>query len=148
MKKFLGSAWFAFLTTLVLAGATVAAFVFLKPMGNGIDNFTIKEIFSKYVGWAAGPVAALVSLLLIFILNGIRRIIRLRRVSLLHPIVILLGLLPWVALSWDLVMVEERNTQIANAIIDFVGRELFLGCAAAIVFVLVCSIPLLLPKRR
>ncbi|HRH94029.1 MAG TPA: hypothetical protein PKV72_05880, partial [Candidatus Peribacteria bacterium] len=73
MRRLLASGWFPVLTMLVLAAATALSYAFvLKPAGTDIGNDQILAI-AKIAGFAIGPVAALLSLLLAFILNGIRR---------------------------------------------------------------------------
>lgn len=145
MRRFLASAWFPFLTALVLAIATVGSLVWLKPTGEDIGNSQILEIV-KMAAWGVGPVIGLLSLSLMFILNGIRRLTRLRKVAVLHPVVVLLGLAPFAVFAWQLVMNEPRYTPIARAVIDFAGKEMFLGSAAAILFALILSLGLLIPS--
>ncbi len=140
MRRFLGSAWFAFLTMIVFAAATAGMFAILKPDGADVGSSEIVDIF-KIAGWAAGPACALLSFIVILILNGIRRITRTRKVFYLHPLVILLALLPWLGFGWQLTMNEHRYTPIAKAVIDFVGKEILVGSFVAIVFTLVLTIP-------
>lgn len=146
MRRFLGSAWFAFLTVDVFALATVAMFAVLTPDGADVGSTEITNIF-KIAGWVAGPVLALLSLLLIFVLNGIRRLAKIRRTFWLHPVVIILGLLPWFLFGWQLTMNEPRYTPIAKAVIDFIGKEMFVGSFVAILFVIILSIPGFFSKK-
>jgi len=140
MRRFLGSAWFAFLAVDVFALATVGMFAVLKPTGADVGSSEIVDIF-KIAGWVAGPLLGLLSLLLILILNGVRRLTKTRKILWLHPFVVILGLLPWFLFGWQLTMNEPRYTPIAKAVIDFVGKEIFVGSFAAIVFVIILSIP-------
>lgn len=147
MRRFLASAWFPVVTCLVLALGTVGAYMLvLKPTGADIGNSQIQEI-AKIAGYAAGPVLALVSLILAFILNGIRRLCRIRTVSWLHPVVVLVVLAPWIVFAWTMVMDEPRYTPIARAVIDFAGKPLFLGSAAALAFVILVSLLALIPVK-
>ena len=145
MRRFLGSAWFPFCTALVLAGVTVVAFAMLKPSPDVIGNYEIASI-AKIAGWAIGPVIGLLSLILAGILNLIRRIVRLRKVALLHPIIVLLSVGPWVVVAWQLTE-EPPFTPIARAVIEFAARPMLWGSLVACLFVIVLSIPLLLPKK-
>jgi hypothetical protein len=146
MRRFLGSAWFPFLASIILAGVTVVAYALLKPTGEDVGNEQVVQAF-RIAGWAAGPVAGLLSLLLMLILNGIRRLLRLRSVGLLHPVVVLLGVLPWLLFSWQLTG-EPPFTAFARAAIPFVGRPMLWGALAACAFTLLLSLPLLLPAKR
>ena len=145
MRRFLASAWFPFLICIVIAGVTVGAYAGLKPAGADVDNEEILKI-ARITGWAIGPAAGLLSLLLIGIMNVIRRVVRARRIGLLHPIVVLLGIAPWLALSWMLTD-EPRFTPIARAAIDFVGRPLLWGSLGGLLATLLLSLPLLIPSK-
>lgn len=146
MRKFLASAWFPFLACLVLGGVTVAAFAVLQPSGEDVGNSQVVAAF-KIAGWVAGLVMGLLSLLLIGILNLVRRIVRLRKVALLHPVVVLLGVLPWLVFGWSLTG-EPPYTAFARAAIEFVGRPMLWGALAATVFAILLSVPLLFPSRK
>ena len=80
MRRFLASAWYPFLTAVILAGVTVAAFAMLSPTGEDVGNGNVVSAF-KIVGWAIGPVMGVLALLKMIILNGIRRIVKLRKVA-------------------------------------------------------------------
>lgn len=147
MRRLLASGWFPVLTMLVLAAATVLSYVLvLKPTGADIGNDQILNA-AKIAGYAIGPVAALLSLLLAFILNGIRRLCKIRTICWLHPLVVLAAVLPWCLFAWQMVMEEPRYTAVARAVIDFTGKPLFLGCTAALAFILLCSLLALIPSR-
>lgn len=146
MRRFLAGAWFPFLICLVLAGTTAGAFALLAPTGENVGNSEIV----KWVGlgaWATGPIAGTLSFLAIGILNLVRRIVRLRRVNLLHPVVILLGVGFWVAAAWILAG-EAPFTPIARAIVPYVARPLLWGSLAATLLTIVLSLPLLFPKKK
>ena len=146
MRRFLGSAWFALLVSLVLAGVTLAAYAVLKPTGEDVGNSQIVQAFT-YAGWAAGPVIALLSFLLIAIVNLLRRMFRLRKIALLHPVTVLVGILPWFIFAW-IVTDEPPFTPFARAAIEFVARPMLWGALVAIIFTLVCSLPLLFSKKK
>ncbi len=146
MRRFLASAWFPLLTVLVMAGVSVAAYAMLKPTGDDVGNSQIVSVF-KIVGWAIGPAIALLSLILIGILNLVRRIFQMRRVNILHPVVVLMGIVPWLIFSW-VIMDEPRFTPIARAIIDFAGRPMLWGSLVATLFAIILSIPLFVGSRE
>ncbi len=146
MRRFLSSAWFALLMCLVLAGVTVAAYAVLQPTGEDVGNSQVVTAF-QIAGWAAGPVIGLLSFIVICILNLIRRIVRLRKKGLLHPVTVLIGIVPWLVFSW-VVMDEPRFTPFARAAIDFVGRPMLWGSLTATLLTILLSIPLLFSSSK
>jgi hypothetical protein len=144
MRKFLASFWFYFLICLVLGGVTAAAVAILKP-GADISNDQLL-LAMKIAGWAAGPVIALLSLILIGILNLLRRLMRVRKTAFLHPIVIIVGIVPWFVFAWTLTD-EPMYTDFARGAIEFVGRPMLWGSMVAILVTLLFSIPLLFPSK-
>lgn len=146
MRRFLSSAWFPFFIALVMAGVTVAAYAALKPTGEDVTNHQVLQAF-KIAAWAVGPVMGLLSLLLMGLLNLIRRMLRLRKVALLHPAVVLVGVLPWFIFGWSLTG-EPRYTTFARAAIEFVGRPMLWGALVALLLTIVLSIPLFLSSSK
>lgn len=147
MRRFLSSAWFPLCTALVLALGCAGVFAVLQPTGADVGNEQILRAF-RIAGWAAGPVGGLLALLTMLILNGIRRVIRLRSVQLLHPIVVLLGLAPWIIFGFQLAYREPRFTPFGRAAIDFVGVPLWWSSLIAVAFTLIISLPLLVPRKN
>lgn len=145
-KSFLASAWFPFLMCLVMGGVTAAAFAGLQPTGEGISNSQIVSAFGMG-SWAAGPLMFFVSFIGICILNLIRRIVRLRYVAILHPIVILIGIVPWLILSW-VVLDEPRYTGFAIAVMDFVARPMLWGSLTATLITILFSLPIFLSAKK
>ncbi len=145
MRRFLASTWFPLFVCIVLAGVTAAAYAMLKPTGDDIGNSQIQQI-ALIAGWAVGPIAGLLSYILIGILNTLRRLFRLRRNAMLHPIVVLLGISPWLILGWQLTD-EPRYTPIARAVIDFAAREMLWGSLIAFLFTLILCIPAFFARK-
>ena len=145
MRRFLASAWFPFITVLVLAAGTTAAYALLHPTGNDIYNAELLHAF-RIAGWASGGVIGFLSFILIGILNIVRRILHVRRIAPLHSIVVFLGIVPWFIFAWQITE-EPLFTPFARVAIAFVGRPMLWGSLGAILFVLFFSIPLLIPKR-
>ncbi len=83
-----------------------------------IDSF---KVWSPY----AGILAALVSALIYFILLGIKRLVGLKKFVILNPIFVFISFLPWFLLGRQLVYFEPRYTDIAKALISFVGEPLY-----------------------
>lgn len=146
MKRFLSTAWFPFLMCLVLMGVTVAAYAGLHPTGEGINNNQIIMAFG-IAGWAAGPVIGFLSFVVICLLNLIRRIVRLRKTPLLHPITILIGIVPWLVFSW-VILDEPRYTDFAEAAIDFVARPMLWGSLVGTLLTIILSIPLFITSKK
>ena len=146
MRRFLASAWFPLLTALLLAAVPAAAVALLQPTGDDVGNFELVK-WMKIAGWAAGPVMGLLSLILMMILNGIRRIVRLRRVALIHPLVVLCGTVPWLVFGWVL-LDEPPFTAFARAMLEFIARPMLWGGLVATLFVLLCCLPLLIPQKK
>lgn len=145
MHTFLESAWFPFCIAIILAGVTTAAYALLEPNPIVIGNQQIADS-ANVAGWALGGVVGLLSWMLAGILNRIRRIVRLRRVALLHPIVALLSIAPWGVLAWQLTG-EPRYTPIARAIIDFGARPMLWGSLIAAAICILSFLILLLPRK-
>src|SRR5688572_8978828 len=94
MRRFLGSAWYPLVVSIILGGAMVGVYAIMEPSGDAIGSYSVAEAFT-YVGWAAGPVVGLLVFITICIVNLIRRVVRLRRVPLMHPVAVILGILPF-----------------------------------------------------
>ena len=147
MRRFLASAWFPFVTAILLAAATAGAYVWIKPSPDAIGNYEIARI-AKIAAWGIGPLIGLLSLILAGILNLLRRLFRIRKVNFLHAPIVFFAILPWAIFAWELVMVEPRYTPIARAVIDFAGKEMFLGSVAAVLFTMLMFLVSLIPSRK
>ena len=147
MRRFLASAWFPFLTAVVLAACTVGGLLWIKVNPADIGNYDAENII-KYAQWGVGPLVGLLSWILGGILNLLRRLFRIRKVFWLHPIVALVSIAPWIAFSWQMTMNEPRFTLVAKMIIDFAGRPIFLGCTGAILFIVIVTLLSLLSRKK
>jgi hypothetical protein len=146
MRRFLASAWYPFCVCVDLAIATAVAFAVLNPTGADIGNGKIQRIVTM-AAWAVGPVFAVLSFLLIGILNLLRRLFRIRKSAWLHPLIVLAGIAPSLVFSWVL-MDEPRYTPIARAIIDFGARELLWGTLVASLIAIIIGFPAFLPQKK
>ncbi|MFA6509205.1 MAG: hypothetical protein WCV62_01915 [Candidatus Peribacteraceae bacterium] len=97
-----------------------------KPSTLVIGNETIKGIFATY-GPAAGPVFALLCMAAMYLLAGIKRLAGLRRFRFLNPVVVLLVMLPFLALGYQLAYREKPYTDIARGIIGTLAMPLLLS---------------------
>lgn len=139
MRRFLVSTWFPFVTCVILAGMTVLSYLWLKPDPMVINHSEIAKYTVMGV-WAVGPVIGFLSFLFASILNLIRRIVRMRRMTFLHPVVVLLSVGFWVVVGWQLAG-EKPYTPIGRAVIEFAARPILLGSLLTCVFVVLMSLP-------
>ena len=146
MRRFLASAWFPVCICIAFAAITALSYAILQPSGEAIGNAEIERA-ARIVAWCIGPIAGVLSLVLIGLLHLIRRIMRVRKVAFLHPLVILLGIISWAVFSWQITD-EPRYTPIASAVIDFAARELLWGSLVACLLTILLSIPLLFPVKK
>ncbi|TSC79225.1 MAG: hypothetical protein G01um101425_725 [Candidatus Peregrinibacteria bacterium Gr01-1014_25] len=147
MRRFLASAWYPLLIALTLAGAATGAHAGLPTLDSGVSNTQLLDAF-RIAGWAAGAVMGIVSFLLMGVLNLLRRMFRLRKIAVLHPIIVLVGVTPWLAWGWQLLFVEPRFTPFARLAIDVIGRPMFVGSAVASLLAIVLALVLLLPVKH
>ncbi len=147
MRKFFGSAWFVLLTALLLGGTTAGAYALLSPNGANVGNAELVDAMT-IAGWVLGPAVALLSLIVMFVLNGIRRLVRVRKMLSLDLTVLLIGVLPWLAFSYQIAALEPRNTKFAVAVIDFAGEPLFVGSFLATVFIVIFFLLALLFRSK
>jgi hypothetical protein len=140
-KPYPATLWFALLTCLVLGGVTTVAYLGLKPTGEGIDNGQIITAFG-IAAWATGPVMAVLSFILICIVNVIRRIIRLRWNKWATVVTLFAGTVPWAVFGWAITG-EPRYTAFAIAAIEYIGRPMLWGGVVATLFVIVLSLPVM-----
>ncbi len=146
MRRFLASAWYPFVTCLVLAAASVGAFVMLAPSGDAVGNGEILKV-AGIAAWGIGPVAGLFTFLKICVLNLLRRIVRIRKVKWLHPVVVLIGTVSTGVFAWILAG-EPPYTPIARAVVEFGARPLLWGALASSLFAIVLSLPIFFQRRK
>lgn len=122
-KSFINSAWFPLLGFLLYGGSFMLVYSNLNPVAKDITNATILKIFtdySIYVGWVLG----LLSLIVMYVLYLIKKIIRLGWLSLLNPIILIVSILPWFFMARQLVYFEKRYIDIAKGLITYLGEPL------------------------
>ncbi len=99
-----------------------------------IGNSEMIGIFSTWSPYA-GIILALLSLVVYMLLLGIKRLARLKKLTCLNPVLLAISFLPWFLLARQLVYFEPRYTDIAKALISFIGEPLY----DATVFVFILS---------
>jgi len=142
----LHSGWGPLLWALLFAAIFVAAYFAQKPSTLVINNATIKEVFATY-GIAVGPVLALVGLLLLYVLALIKRIVGLRRLKILNPIVVLLVSGSALAFGYQLAYREQPYTDIARGIIGSLSMPLLIASAVVSVLAVLWFIVILFRRR-
>lgn len=122
-KSFLNSALFPFLGFILFGLAYMAVFFYLKPVAKDIVNTQILGIFKKfsmYVGWVFG----LLSMIAMYFLYLIKKIVRLGKVGIINPVILFASVLPWYFFALQLLYHEKRYTDIGRGIITYVGQPL------------------------
>ncbi len=122
-KSFINTAWFPLLGFLLYGASFMWVYSNLDPEAKDITNATILKIFtdySIYVGWALG----LVSMLAMYILYLIKKLVRLGWLYLLNPIILVASVLPWFLMARQLVYFEKRYIDIAKGLITYLGEPL------------------------
>jgi len=127
-RGILHSAAGPFLWALLFAAIFIATFYLQKPSALVINNTTIREIFGAY-GAAAGPLLALIGMFLAYILAGIKRVIGLKKIRILNPLIVLAVSLSGLAFGWQIAYREKPYTDIARAIIGGLGMPLLIAAA-------------------
>jgi hypothetical protein len=129
-----------FLWSLLFLAIFLGVFFTQETSAIVINNSTIKDVFTKY-GLLAGPVLALLAMLTMYLLAGIKRIIGLRRFRFLNPIVILVVMGPLLAFGYQLQFLEPKYTDIARGIIGYLALPLLISagsvCVLAILWLLI-----------
>ncbi|MFA6523342.1 MAG: hypothetical protein WCS85_03155 [Candidatus Peribacteraceae bacterium] len=143
----LHSSWAPFLWALLFLAIFVAVFYLQKPTTLPVNNGTIKEIFATY-GAASGAIVALLGILVMYILALVKRLVGLRKFPILNPVVIFAVAFSGFVFGWELLYVEPTYTDIARAIIGYLGRPLFyasgiISALALVWFLIILLRPLL-----
>lgn len=119
---FFHSALFPLFTFFVYAG-----FFYLLFNGDirvpDMSNNEIVGIFQKY-GVYAGLIIAFLSMLIMYVLYGIKKLVRLGKLGIINPIILALSFLPWYLFANQLVYHEKRYTDIARGLISFLGEPM------------------------
>lgn len=134
------------LWALLFLGAFLAVYFLQKPSELVINNSTIQGVFDTY-GIAVGPVFALIGLLIMYILAGIKRLLGLRKFRVLNALVVLCASLPALAFSYQLAYREQPYTDIARGIIGTLAMPLLLSSLLVSVLAAVWFLVILIKRR-
>lgn len=83
-------------------------------------------MFTKY-GLLAGPALALLVMIAMYLLSGIKRLIGLRKFRFLNPLVVLVIMGPLLAFGYQLQFREPQYTDIARGIIGYFALPLLIA---------------------
>jgi hypothetical protein len=122
-KSFINSAWFPLLGFLLYGVSFMIVYSNLDPVAKDITNATILKIFtdySIYVGWVLG----LLSMVVMYVLFLIKKLVRLGWLYILNPIILAVSILPWFLMARQLVYFEKRYIDIAKGLITYLGEPL------------------------
>ncbi len=130
-KPFPHGAYFPLIALIIFAGTFYLSQLLIAPSGDSISNSTILDIFEKYSG-LFGIGLGFLSLLLCYVLIGIKKLVRIGKIAILNPLVLILSHLPWLLFAIQLKYKEPRYTDIAKAIIDFSATPMLYASIALI----------------
>jgi hypothetical protein len=116
-----------------------------KPSTLMIENARVKEIFTQ-IKPIVGPGLALISMLVMYILAGIKALIGLRKFRFLNPVVVVLAMTPLVCFGYQLLYKEKPYTDFARGIIGIFALPLFASSAIVSALALLWFILILLRR--
>jgi NADH:ubiquinone oxidoreductase subunit 6 (subunit J) len=110
-------------------------------------SIDIQALFTKYAVYV-GPVLAFLWMLAMYLLAGLKRLLRMRNIRILNPVIVLLvmGLSLW--MGFDLAFQEKPYTDVAKGLIGTVAHPLFFSSLIVVVFALLWLIVTLIRPRR
>ena len=131
-KPFPHRAYFPLIALTIFASTFYISQIILAPSGEEISNSTILDIFEKYSG-LFGIGLGFLSMLLGYFLIGIKKLVRIGKIAILNPLVLILSHLPWLLFAIQLKYFENRYTDLAKAVIDFSATPMLYASIAIIV---------------
>jgi len=107
--------------------------MFLLGKSDAITDFagahqSMEIIFSKY-GLFAGVIFGILTLIVLLIVHSILSLFKLTNAPITNPILCILAFAGWFGFAIQLVYFEPHFTNIANAIIFFLGKPLLYSSA-------------------
>lgn len=121
--KFFNSPWFPLWAFVIYGLFYMVAYFLFKPVAWEIANqntFRLFNIYSLYAGW----VFAFLSLIIIYILHGLKKWLKLGRLAWINPIIFFVATSPWLLLSQYLVYFQDLFGDLTKLSIAYVGRPL------------------------
>jgi len=122
-KYFLGGAGFPLFCFLIFGLAFLLVSLYLKPVAPDIVNEKVKSIFSVYARYV-GFVFALLSMIGMYILYGLKKLFRLSKFYWLNPVLAAAAIFPWWFFARQLMYFEKRYTDIGRGAITYLGAPL------------------------
>lgn len=105
-----------------------------------VENVVMQGIITKY-SVLVGPALALLAMLAMYLIAGIKRIVGLRKFKILNPIVVLAVIAPLLIFGYQLQYRENRYTDFARAIIGLYALPLLVAggaiCTLALIWLIV-----------
>jgi len=135
VKAFISKQSFVAVLCIVFAIVFTASFIVnkeaaLKDFASA--NYRMEDIFTKY-GIYAGIIFAVVSWIVLGMLEGIASLVGLGKWKYVNIILSLIVFGGWLAFAVQLVFIEPRFTSIAKAIIFFTGKPLLYASGATLI---------------
>ncbi len=126
----------AYLLVICAVFAAIFAVMFLVGKSDAITDFAgahegMQGIFSKY-GLFAGVIFGILTLIVLLIAHSILSLFSLTNSPITNPILCMLAFACWLGFAIQLVYFEPHFTNIANAIIFFLGKPLLYSSAVTI----------------
>ena len=150
-KCILNSAYFPLFAFFLIGLTYMVAYFFIEPIATDIVNKIIANIFKKY-GIYFGWLFALVSMIAMYILYLVKKIVRLGKIQIINPIILVASMIPWYLLAEQLLHHEKRYTDIGRGLITYVGAPLlwtvYVICGIALLWFLAVSIVKIFQKRK
>ncbi len=116
-----------------------------------IVNQKVMKIFTAWTPYL-GIVFAFLSYLVYLTLGGIKRLVGLKRFVSINPFLLGAAILPWLVFARQLVYFEPRYTDIARALISFVGEPLLaasiFGLILAALWLMLLIMKLILKRKK
>ncbi|HOX61172.1 MAG TPA: hypothetical protein PLV72_04175 [Candidatus Magasanikbacteria bacterium] len=120
----INSALFPLIAFFLIGLVYMAVYAYLKPVATDIVNTTIAKIFKNY-GMYFGWLFALISMIAMYVLYLVKKIVRLGKFQIVNSIILLASLMPWYMLADELLHHEKRYTDIGRGLITYVGAPLY-----------------------
>ena len=127
-KGVLWSSWTPLLFFILFALAYIGVYSAFetRAFAESVDitDERVFSIFSTY-GALIGFVVGFLSMILGYVLTIFVRLIRLHRVRVMRPIIIMLSYAPWFIFAYDTLYIQKRYTDIGRGMITFVGPPMW-----------------------
>jgi len=122
-ERFFNSPWFLLWAFIIYGLFYMLAYFLFKPVAWELanqNNFKLFNTYSLYAGW----IFALLSLVIMYILHGLKKWLKLGRLTWINPIIFFVATSPWLFLSQALIYFQNRFSDLAKLSINYIGRPL------------------------